>query len=243
MEDPPTAVAGHDGAVSTDRRTVALSRPAVDRPTVLRAAATLAVALLGLVLLVLNAPGASAHNALIGTDPADGSTVGSAPEQITLTFNEPAQALGSEIVVTDPNGTTVSDGAVQLVDATVTQALTGDLPAGAYTVTWRVTSADGHPSHGSFGFTAEAATTVGVDPGPDAEPEVTTQATDAPAVQPSNEATMSATMPADDATAQDADAGLAAGAIVAIVVGVLALAAVVTFVVHERRKAKATRDQ
>ncbi|WP_169166770.1 copper resistance CopC family protein [Cellulomonas taurus] len=237
--------------MSTDRRTSALSalsalpRPAADRPLVLRAAATLAVALLGLVLLVLAAPGASAHNALIGTDPADGSTVGSAPEQITLTFNEPAQALGSEIVVTDPNGVTVSDGAVQLVDATVTQALTGDLPAGAYTVTWRVTSADGHPIDGSFGFTAEAATTVGVDPGPDAEPEVTTQATDAPSADPSPivEPSIIATAPSDDATAEDADAGLAAGAIVAIVVGVLALAAVVTFVVHERRKAKASRDQ
>ena len=30
-------------------------------------------------------------------------------------------------------------------------------PAGAYTVEWRVTSADGHPISGSFSFTAEAA--------------------------------------------------------------------------------------
>ena len=36
---------------------------------------------------------------------------------------------------------------------TVTQPLAGGLPAGAYTVEWRVTSADGHPLSGTFGFT------------------------------------------------------------------------------------------
>ncbi len=225
--------------MSTRRRAaVALSRPAPSR-----VAATLGAALLGLLMLVWSAPGASAHNALISTDPADGSTVATAPEQITLVFNEPGQALGSEIVVTAPDGTVVSDGAVQLVDASVTQALTGDLPAGAYSVTWRVTSADGHPIDGSFTFTAEAATTVGADPGASAEPEMTTQAEDPAATEePSDQSTVSvtATAPAD-AAAEDEDAGLAAGAIVALVVGVLALAAVVTFVVVERRKTKASQ--
>jgi copper resistance protein C len=226
--------------VSTHRRAaVALSRPAPRR-----AAATLGTALLGLLMLVWSAPGASAHNSLISTDPADGSTVATAPEQITLVFNEPGQALGSEIVVTAPDGTVVSDGAVQLVDASVTQALTGDLPAGAYSVTWRVTSADGHPIDGTFTFTAEAATTVGADPGPSAEPEMTTQAEDPAATEePSDEGTLIATAPADDAAAEDEDAGLAAGAIVALVVGVLALAAVVTFVVVERRKTKASQTK
>jgi copper resistance protein C len=39
----------------------------------------------------------------------------------------------------------------------VTQDLQPGSPAGAYTVDWRVTSADGHPISGSFTFTAEAA--------------------------------------------------------------------------------------
>ncbi|MFB9955567.1 copper resistance CopC family protein [Cellulomonas denverensis] len=219
-----------------------LSRAAVatpSRPAVARTAATLAVALLGLVLIVLGAPRAAAHNALVSSDPADGSTVATAPEQITLVFNEPAQELGSELVVTAPDGRAVGDGPVQLADTSVIQPLTGDLPAGTYTVSWRVTSADGHPIDGTLTFTAEAATTVGVDPGASAEPEVTTQATEdaSPIAEP-----IDAT-PAPDAIAEDEDAGLAAGAIVAIVVGVLALAAVVTFVVHERRKAKADQDK
>nr|WP_247602115.1 copper resistance CopC family protein [Cellulomonas denverensis] len=176
---------------------------------------------------------------MVSSDPADGSTVATAPEQITLVFNEPAQELGSELVVTAPDGRAVGDGPVQLADTSVIQPLTGDLPAGTYTVSWRVTSADGHPIDGTLTFTAEAATTVGVDPGASAEPEVTTQATEdaSPIAEP-----IDAT-PAPDAIAEDEDAGLAAGAIVAIVVGVLALAAVVTFVVHERRKAKADQDK
>lgn len=216
---------------------------AAPRPAVLRAIATVGVALVGLVMLVLSAPTASAHNTLVSSDPADGSTVGSAPAAITLVFNEPAQALGSEVLVTDPNGATVSSGPVELTDASVVQPLTGELPAGLYTVTWRVTSADGHPIDGTLTFTAEAATTVGVDPGPSATPETTAQATPEPE---SPEATVSATQSAVPITgelAEDEDAGLAAGAIIAIVVAVLAVAAIVTFVIIERRKSRTAKDQ
>lgn len=190
--------------------------------------------------MVWGAPHATAHNSLISSDPVDGSTVATAPEQITLVFNEAAQALGSEIVVTDPNGVTVSEGAPQLADATVSQPLAGDLPAGVYTVTWRVTSADGHPIDGSLTFTAQAATAVGVDPGAEASPEVTTQATQVP--EPISEATVDVT-PAPDAMAQDEDAGLAAGVILAIVVGALAVVAAVVVIVIERRKSKAAQDK
>lgn len=223
---------------SQQRAAVATSRPAV-----LRAVATVGVALIGLVMLVFAAPHASAHNTLVSSDPADGSTVGSAPAAITLVFNEPAQALGSEVLVTDPNGATVSDGPVELVNASVIQPLTGELPAGVYSVTWRVTSADGHPIDGTLTFTAESATTAGVDPGPSATPETTAQATPEPE---SPEGTVSATESATPITAEiaeDEDAGLAAGAIIAIVVAVLAVAAIVTFVIIERRKSRTTQDQ
>ncbi|MEV7974086.1 copper resistance CopC family protein [Cellulomonas sp. NPDC089187] len=219
---------------------VSRSVAAPSRPALPRLAAALAVALCGLVLMVWGAPHATAHNSLISSDPVDGSTVATAPEQITLVFNEAAQALGSEIVVTDPNGVTVSEGAPQLADATVSQPLAGDLPAGVYTVTWRVTSADGHPIDGSLTFTAQAATAVGVDPGAEASPEVTTQATQVP--EPISEATVDVT-PAPDAMAQDEDAGLAAGVILAIVVGALAVVAAVVVIVIERRKSKAAQDK
>ena len=42
------------------------------------------------------------------------------------------------------------------MDNEVRQSLAAG-PAGAYTVVWRVTSADGHPVSGTFGFTADQA--------------------------------------------------------------------------------------
>ena len=48
-------------------------------------------------------------------------------------------------------------GRTHVTDNRVTQAVQPGAPAGRYTVTWRVTSIDGHPVSGSFGFTATAA--------------------------------------------------------------------------------------
>ena len=73
--------------------------------------------------------------------------------------DQPALALGTELIVTAPDGRNVADGPPTLVDTTVRQDLVGPLPAGRYTVVWRVTSADGHPISGSFTFSTTQATT------------------------------------------------------------------------------------
>ena len=99
---------------------------------------------------------AAAHDALGATSPADGSTVATVPPEIVLTFDQPALAIGTEVVVTDPAGSPVQEGAPSLVDATVHQRVRGG-PAGRYAVRWRVTSVDGHPVSGTFTFTATAA--------------------------------------------------------------------------------------
>ncbi|HEY0187519.1 MAG TPA: copper resistance CopC family protein [Cellulomonas sp.] len=210
-----------------------------------RLLAALVALLLASVVLVAGAARAQAHNVFLGSDPADGAAVATAPERVTLTFDQPAQALGTEILVTDPEGTQVSDGAPELVDSTVSQALAGTLPAGTYTVTWRVTSADGHPISGTLTFTASAEITIGVvNPGPaettDADP--TTEPTDEPTVDPTAGAviapapTSTGTASAAQEDAEDEDAGLTAGAIAAIAVAVLAVGAVAVFVVRERRR-------
>ena len=113
-----------------------------------------AIVLLG---LVSGATAASAHNSLASTDPADGTTVAVAPAAVTLTFDEPAQALGSQIRVTGPDGAVVSTGDVVLSGSTVAEHLVDVRPAGTYTVAWRITSTDGHPVSGSFSFTATGA--------------------------------------------------------------------------------------
>ncbi len=121
-----------------------------------RAGLLVATALVAVGGWMVAASPASAHNTLRSTSPADHSSVDAVPSEVVLTFDEAAIAMGTEIVVTGPGGP-VSQGAARLVDNTVRQSIATAAPAGAYTVEWRVTSADGHPVTGTFAFTARAA--------------------------------------------------------------------------------------
>ncbi|MEO3783268.1 copper resistance CopC family protein [Actinocorallia sp. B10E7] len=107
-------------------------------------------ALATLLLLLLAAP-ARAHTALTGSTPADGAEI-AAPSQVTLTFNE---ALRSAKVVIRPEKSEaeVQKGAADLDGEKVVQKIKGTLPAGKYTVGYRVISADGHPVTGVLSFT------------------------------------------------------------------------------------------
>ena len=88
------------------------------------------------------------------------------PAEVVLTFDQPALAVGTEVLVRGPGGE-VQTGKPVLVDTVVRQAVRGG-PAGAYTVTWRATSADGHPISGRFGFTTTAASAPDTSPSSDA---------------------------------------------------------------------------
>jgi len=98
---------------------------------------------------------ASAHDVLISTAPAANATVATVPAEVTLTFDEPAVAVGATIRVSGPAGD-VQSGTPRLVDRSVTQDVAAGSPAGTYRVAWRVTSADGHPVTGEYSFTATA---------------------------------------------------------------------------------------
>jgi methionine-rich copper-binding protein CopC len=134
----------------------------------------LACLLGAMVMLAVTAAPAAAHDALVSSAPADGARVAHAPTRIVLTFDQPALALGTAVVVTSSAGQQIQAGAPRLVDNTVTQPLQPGAPAGPYTVLWRVTSADGHPISGRFTFQATAASTERADgpstlpPAPDA---------------------------------------------------------------------------
>jgi methionine-rich copper-binding protein CopC len=134
-----------------------MSRVALVRVGRVRAGLVRAGLVVGLVLLAIvgAASAASAHNLLLSTDPSDKSTVAQLPKQVTLTFNEPALALGSVLEVLGPAGN-VAEGPPSLIDRQVRQAIRPGSPAGAYRVVWRVTSLDGHPISGEFDFTATA---------------------------------------------------------------------------------------
>jgi len=206
---------------------------------------------------ILGAGAAQAHNTLVSTDPADGSTVAVAPARVTLTFNEAARSLGTEVVVTAPDGTTVGPGAPVVDGPAVSQDLTGALPAGAYTVAWRVTSADGHPLEGVLSFTATGATTAGGDPvsAVTSAPSTTAPPASAPTPSPAAPApnatsSITATAPAGGAEiepvpghAADGDDGTLSGVVVAAVSGLVLVLVVAGTVLVRRRRARAVRSR
>ncbi|WP_169925443.1 copper resistance CopC family protein [Sanguibacter antarcticus] len=159
----------------------------------------LLLATFGLVAVSL-AP-ASAHDSIISSDPADGAELTVSPPQITLTFTDEIQAVGSQVLVVDDAGTQVAAG-VPAIDGA---SATFDMPPlanGPYGVTWRVVSADGHPIDGTFAFSvADPASTV------DPAPEVTAleEPLESPSAEPTDTST-TAPEPSAEATSTAADA-------------------------------------
>ena len=102
---------------------------------------------------VVLAPVAAAHSVLISVDPADGTELDAAPDEIVLTFNEEInQNFASVAVTAGDDRTNLVAGDPTVTGETVT-AEVAELEPGAYTVGYRVTSADGHVVSGSSVFT------------------------------------------------------------------------------------------
>ncbi|MCC2274932.1 FixH family protein [Streptomyces sp. ET3-23] len=150
--------------------------------TIQATAARRTVTLLGtlfaalLCALSLGAGTASAHAALVSTDPKDGSVVPVAPQQIKLTFSEGVLLNADSLRVLDPQGKRVDEGRPAHLDGksdTAAVAVRAGIADGTYTVAWQAVSADSHPVAGAFTFsvgapskttvTAQSAT-AGTDP-------------------------------------------------------------------------------
>ncbi|MFG3589125.1 copper resistance CopC/CopD family protein [Streptomyces sp. NPDC047990] len=116
------------------------------------------LALLGTVLVLVlfgGVGGASAHAALTGADPQDGSVLKTAPRQVTLTFTESIGLLDDSFRVLDPGNRRVRTGEPGHADGrsdTARVTLPEGLGTGTFTVAWRVVSADSHPVSGAFTF-------------------------------------------------------------------------------------------
>ena len=95
---------------------------------------------------------AAAHDVLISSDPADGSTVQTAPATVTLTFDQPVQNFEPVVTMTGPDGQSYQSGS-PTVDSTVVTSAVGEITqAGEYVIAFRVVSADGHPVTGEVKF-------------------------------------------------------------------------------------------
>jgi len=150
--------------------------------------ATAVVLLCGLAML-LGSGQAFAHTRLTGSDPADGASLASAPERVSLRFNESMQADFSQVSVTGPVGGAWEAGPVTSEGPTASVALRPLGPAGRYEIGYRVVSDDGHPVTGTVTF-------VLTGPGPGTVAAVAP----APSAAPSGEA-VGAPLPAGDAGA------------------------------------------
>jgi len=130
----------------------------------------LAVVALECCASVLRATPASAHAVLLRAEPSPQTTVESPPAAIRLTFSEPVEVAFGAIRVFDVDGNRVDDGSIRRAERNRQVVLPVGLRDGTYTVTWRVTSEDGHPVRGGFGFfvgapSAISAVAVPVDEG------------------------------------------------------------------------------
>jgi methionine-rich copper-binding protein CopC len=175
-----------------------------------------------LALLAWTAVPASAHAALQETKPANGSALDTPPETVRLRFNQSMLGIGVTVRVTGPDGS-VTAGPPTVKAKLVTQRLQPNLTPGAYRVTWRVASGDGHPISGASRFTITAA-----DPTP-ASTTITAAPSPTPDVTPSPIA-------APDVIGTDTTDDSNLPVIMAAGVGVIALGVLITGAVLLRRR-------
>ncbi|MEU6364992.1 copper resistance protein CopC [Streptomyces sp. NPDC046931] len=128
-------------------------------------------------MLLAGTGSASAHAALKGTDPADGSVLKTAPKAVTLTFTESVGLLDNSIRVLDPGNRRVHTGRQEHADgrADTARVTLPHLADGTYIVAWRVVSADSHPVSGALTFSVgKPSVTTAVVPGDTAQDAAST---------------------------------------------------------------------
>jgi copper resistance protein C len=99
---------------------------------------------------LLGVTAAQAHARLDHASPAVGSTVGSSPAQVTLTFTENLEPKFSGGEVLSSSGARMDHGSSASGNAM--RIGVKSLPPGAYSVHWHALSVDTHKTQGSFNF-------------------------------------------------------------------------------------------
>ncbi|MBC2145408.1 copper resistance protein [Listeria innocua] len=111
--------------------------------------------LIVLYILIVPVQHVSAHAYLENSNPADQSHIKTAPEKVTLVFNEEIEADFPLIEVKDSSGKRVETGKTAVSKKNnhmVEASLPAELKADVYSVSWRVVSADGHAVSGVISF-------------------------------------------------------------------------------------------
>lgn len=107
--------------------------------------------------LTLASAVAFAHARLQASTPANGASVGPAPTELRLQYNEPIEVAMSTVRITGPGDAAVTTGKVAADpgdDRTLVQPLPR-LAAGNYRVQWTTMGRDGHHTKGEIRFTVK----------------------------------------------------------------------------------------
>jgi copper transport protein len=129
---------------------------------VIRRTPRLAAALLLTILLAAAGEDAHAHAVLVESTPVDGAALASAPDRVTLQFNEPVRVISLRLVDESGRATPLAPDPETAPDRVA--ASLPSLSPGSYVVSWRLLSVDGHPVAGTAFFTLGTAQRH-VDPG------------------------------------------------------------------------------
>jgi methionine-rich copper-binding protein CopC len=109
---------------------------------------------LAILALLVAAAVVHAHAVLERTEPRSGSTLKAGPAQVRLQFTGAIEPSYSRVQVLDAGGRRVDlgDSAVDPSSRAMLRVSLPPLPAGRYTVAWRVLSVDSHVTEGNFSF-------------------------------------------------------------------------------------------
>jgi copper transport protein len=119
-----------------------------------------AAALLGLLLVLLTAlpgvpaPVVLAHAELVGSEPADGAVLATAPDRVRLYFSEPIERdfYGLAVYTSGRERIDRRDARIPANNIQSLEVGLNDAGPGVYTVVWRALSIDGHVVRGAFAY-------------------------------------------------------------------------------------------
>mgnify|MGYP006267079149 FL=1 len=95
-------------------------------------------------------------NSLTSTTPISGAILNTSPSAVTLVTQLPLANMGSEITVTDPNGSKVDDGTLTIDGSSAVVGLLPLTEKGIYTVNYSLITDNDVPLTGSYTFTFNA---------------------------------------------------------------------------------------
>lgn len=102
--------------------------------------------------LVLSTGPAFAHASQVGSSPAADEVLMAAPSEVRIDFDSGLLEMGAALVVRDTAKESITVGPAVVGDRILTVPVDTEAGPGAYSVAYRVVSADGHTIEGSFEY-------------------------------------------------------------------------------------------